>query len=297
MNTSAESPLLSLPDYHTHTVRCGHAVGSVADYVQAARSLGLSGIGISDHLPLLHTTDPGVTMGLAELPAYVAEVQEQKARYPGYVYLGIEADYCRDTIDGVTELLRTYPFDYVIGSVHFLDGWGFDDPSRVGDFDERDVDEIYRSYYAHVLEAAACGVFTMLGHLDLVKKFGHRPTVSLEPEIEQVARQMARQGVVAELNTSGLHKPVAEIYPSAEVLAVLRRNGVAVTFGSDAHAPAHVGRDLATAARAASEAGFQTFAHLAPGPSGARAIVRVRPLPAPQTVGLGPSGPSVTGTP
>lgn len=273
-----------------HTVRCGHAVGSVADYVQAARSLGLSGIGISDHLPLLHTTDPGVTMGLDELPAYVAEVQEQKARYPGYVYLGIEADYCRDTIEAVTELLRTYPFDYVIGSVHFLDGWGFDDPSRVGDFDKHDVDEIYRSYYAHVEEAAGCGLFTILGHLDLVKKFGHRPTVSLEPEIEQVARQMARQGVVAEVNTSGLHKPVAEIYPSAQILAVLCRNGVAVTFGSDAHAPADVGRDLAAAVQVVWEAGFQSYAHLSPGPVGARAVVADRPLPALPVAGARPAG-------
>ena len=288
MNT----PALSLPDYHTHTAWCGHAVGSVADYVEAARSLGLSGIGISDHLPLLHTTDPGVTMGLDELPAYVAEVQELKARYPGYVCLGIEADYCRGTIQDVIELLRIYPFDYVIGSVHFLDGWGFDDPSRVDEFDKHDVDEIYRSYYAYVEEAAGCGVFTILGHLDLVKKFGHRPVANLEPEIERVALQMARRGIVAEINTSGLHKPVAEIYPSAHILAILRRSGVAVTFGSDAHAPAEVGRDLAAAVRALSEAGFQSYAHLTPGASGARAVVGRRPLPTPLTVGRRP----VTGT-
>lgn len=279
-----------LPDYHTHTARCGHAVGSAADYVEAARSLGLSGIGISDHLPLLHTTDSSVTMGLDELPAYVAEVQELKARYPGYVYLGIEADYCRDTIQQVVELLRTYPFDYVIGSVHFLDGWGFDDPSRVGDFDEHDVDEVYRDYYAHLEEAAGWGVFTMLGHFDLVKKFGHRPVGSLELEIERVARQMAHRGVVAEINTSGLRKPVAEIYPSAQILAILCRNGVAVTFGSDAHTPAEVGQDLTAAARAALVAGFQGYAHLAPGPPGARAIVGQRSLAAPNAGDVRPAG-------
>lgn len=291
MNTSAPY----LPDYHTHTVRCGHAVGSAADYVEAARSRGLSAIGISDHLPLLHTTDPTVTMGLDELPAYVAEVQELKARYPGYVYLGVEADYCRDTIQQVVELLRTYPFDYVIGSVHFLDGWGFDDPSRVGDFDTQDVDEIYRNYYAHLEEAAGWGVFTILGHLDVVKKFGHRPVGSLEIEIERVAQQMARQGVVAEINTSGLNKPVAEIYPSAQILAILRRSGVAVTFGSDAHTPAEVGQDLGAAVHAASAAGFQSYAHLTPGPPGARALVGQRPLTAPEmaapdSVGMGPGG-------
>jgi len=279
-----------LPDYHTHTERCGHATGSAADYVEAARSRGLSGIGISDHLPLFHTTDPGVTMGLDELPAYVAEVQELKARYPGFVYLGIEADYCRDTIQDVVELLRMHPFDYVIGSVHFLDGWGFDDPSRVDEFGKHDVDEVYRTYYAHLEEAAGLGVFTMLGHLDLVKKFGHRPAGSLEPEIERVARRMAQRGVVAEINTSGLHKPVAEIYPSTQVLAILRKNGVAVTFGSDAHAPAEVGRDLAAAVHAMSEAGFQSYAHLSPGAPGGRAIVGQRALTVLQPVGVNPAG-------
>jgi len=280
---------LCLPDYHTHTARCGHAIGSAADYVKVARSRGLSGIGISDHLPLLHTNDPGVTMSLDELPAYVAEVQELKAQYPGYVYLGIEADYRRDTIPDVVELLRMHPFDYVIGSVHFLDGWGFDDPSQVGGFEERDVDEVYRAYYAHVEEAAGSGVFTMLGHLDLVKKFGHRPVGSLDAQIERVADEMARQGVVAEINTSGLHKPVAEIYPSDHILAILRRSGVAITFGSDAHAPADVGRDLIAALHAAMKAGFRSYAHLAPGPPGGRAIVGRRQLDALEAVGARPA--------
>ena len=278
MNVSAHS----LPDYHTHTTRCGHAAGSATEIVEAARALGLSGIGISDHLPLLHTCDPGLTMSLDQLSGYVEEVQELKARYPGYVYLGIEADYRGDTVDDMVELLATYPFDYVIGSVHFLDAWGFDDPSRVSGFQERDVDEIYRAYYALLAEAAGLGVFTILGHFDLVKKFGHRPSGSLDLEIGNVAERMARRGVMAEINTGGLRKPVHEIYPSASILAILRESGVAVTFGSDAHAPAEVGRDLAVAARAARGAGFHSYASLAPGPTGGPALVVHQPLAAVQ---------------
>ena len=184
----------------------------------------------------------------------------------------------------MVELLRAHPFDYVIGSVHFLDGWGFDDPSQVGEFEGRDMDEVYRAYYAHLVEAAGSGAFTMLGHLDLVKKFGHRPVASMDAEIERVADEMARQGVVAEINTSGLHKPVAEIYPSDHILAILRRRGVAVTFGSDAHAPADVGRDLIAAVRAAAKAGFRSYAHLAPGPPGGRAIVDRRQMNEPDVV-------------
>src|SRR5680860_1928910 len=87
------------PDYHTHTGRCGHAQGTAAEYVQAARQKGLPGIGISDHLPLVHLRDPVLTMAADQLEGYVEAVLELKERYPGYVLLGVEADYRPDTLD------------------------------------------------------------------------------------------------------------------------------------------------------------------------------------------------------
>jgi histidinol-phosphatase (PHP family) len=84
-----------LPDYHTHTVRCGHAVGEPGEYVLAAQKMGLIGIGIADHLPLLPEPDPEISMSAGDLPRYVAEVQALKAGFPGYVLLGVEADYRR----------------------------------------------------------------------------------------------------------------------------------------------------------------------------------------------------------
>jgi histidinol-phosphatase (PHP family) len=273
---------LFLPDYHTHSARCGHAQGAPVEYVAAARRCGLAAIGISDHLPMLHAPDPLVSMAVDQLGEYVAEVRLLQREAPDFVLLGIEADYHPRTVAAVADLLAAHPFDYVIGSVHFLGEWGFDDPRNAEGWAQRDVDDVYLEYLAVVGDAAETGLFTILGHLDLVKKFGHRPSRPLGAALETLAERLARAGVVVELNTSGLRKPVGEIYPSVEWLRVLRAHDVPITFGSDAHRPADVGLDRTAAVEAARAAGYADYAWLTPGDgSGAhtRARAEIRPLP------------------
>jgi histidinol-phosphatase (PHP family) len=254
---------MHLPDYHTHTALCGHASGRPTDYVQAARKLGLSGIGIADHLPLLPQPDPSLTMCVADLPDYVAEVQALKIEFPGYVLLGVEADYRPHTITEVRELLDEYPFDYAIGSVHFLEDWAFDDPRNLAEYADRDIDEVWVQYFELLGDAAESGLFSIMGHLDLVKKFGYRPTRTLSKELDRLVGRIARSGVLTEINTAGLHKPIGEAYPDPGILRRLCEAGVPVTFGSDAHQPEHVGRDFQHAAELARAAGYAQFASLA----------------------------------
>jgi histidinol-phosphatase (PHP family) len=264
---------LRLPDYHTHTARCGHAAGSPSEYVSAAKSLGLTGIGIADHLPLLPHHDPELSMDLCDLPSYVAEIQDLKAHHAGYVLLGIEADYRPDTVSEVASLLAEHPFDYTIGSVHHLGSWGFDDPRQLAEYYLRDIDDTWVEYLELVGDAAESGLFTILGHLDLVKKFGYRPTRALEHELDTLVRRIARAGVVVEINTAGLHKPAKEAYPAPDILHRLRAAGVPVTFGSDAHRPEEVGRDFALALALARSAGYSSFAVLEPREVGTRARI------------------------
>jgi histidinol-phosphatase (PHP family) len=268
-----------LPDYHTHTVRCGHASGTPAAYIEAARAAGLLAIGVADHLPLLPRHDPELSMETCDLGDYVAEVRELKEAFPGFVLLGIEADYRPETISGVRALLESEPFDYVIGSVHHLGDWGFDDPRQMDGYDSREIDDIWVDYLELVGEAAESGLFTILGHLDLVKKFGYRPTSTLDGELDRVVERIARAGVLIEINTAGLHKPVQEAYPSVDILRRLRDAKVAITFGSDAHRPEEVGRDFAHAIDLAQEAGYDEFAILEPDPAGGRARATLRHLP------------------
>ncbi len=257
---------LRLPDYHTHTERCGHARGRAEEYVAAARDQGLSAIGVADHLPLAHEPDPdpSLAMPLAELDDYVNEVGALKVEYPGFVLLGVEADYLPASLEVTAALLGRLPLDYVVGSVHFLDGWGFDDPRYVEEYERRSVDEVYRQYLRLVGDAAETGLFDIIGHLDLVKKFGHRASADMTSEWEGLAARLKRAGVAVELNTAGLRKPVGELYPAPEVLKILGRFSVPLTFGSDAHCPDAVGRDFDQAVAAARTAGYQAYVQIGP---------------------------------
>jgi histidinol-phosphatase (PHP family) len=269
----AASVRVPLPDYHTHTHRCGHARGTAEEYVEAARARGLPAMGVCDHLPLPGHRDPELSMDVSDLPEYVREVEDLKRAYPGYVLLGIEADYEPSSIDEIRELLGSYRWDYVIGSVHFVDGWAFDDPRQRHTWQDRDVEEVYLRYFELVAEAAETGLFTILGHLDLVKKFGHRPPRPLVDATRTLVERVARTGVAIEVNTAGLRKPVGEVYPDADLLRLLCSGGVPVTFGSDAHAPEDVGRDFDHALESVRAAGYASYAWLGSG------TLESRPLP------------------
>jgi histidinol-phosphatase (PHP family) len=265
---------MRLPDYHTHTARCGHACGVASEYVAMAKAQHLLGIGIADHLPLLPEPDAELSMSMADLPAYIDEVQGLQRNFEGYVLLGIEADYRPGTLDEVTALLDGYPFDYVIGSVHHLGAWGLDDPRQMDGYEQRDINDVWVEYFELVGDAAESGLFTIMGHLDLVKKFGFRPTRLLDKELDRLVRRIAQSKVLVEINTGGLHKPVAEVYPTLDILRRLYAAGVGITFGSDAHKPDEVGRDFAHAVALAQEAGYEQFAFLDTFPGHERASVR-----------------------
>ena len=268
------------PDYHTHTSRCGHATGAPLQYVQVALRKGLPGIGIADHIPLLPEPDPEISMSVCDLVDYVSEVGELKARFPGYVLLGVEADYRPETIAEVRELLAAHPFDYAIGSVHHVGTWGIDDERQIEEYAARDIDDVYSEYFELVGDAAESGAFTIMGHIDLAKKFGYRPSRALTVEVETLAARIARAGVLVEINTAGLRKPVREAYPSPSLLRLLCGYNVPVTFGSDAHRPEEVGADFEHAVALARAAGYSEYAALSVTAGKATEVV-VRPLDRP----------------
>ena len=248
---------MNMMDYHIHTKRCGHAQGEMEQYVQGGIAAGLEEIGFSDHLPFFHKRDPGYTMALEELPAYVEDVGKLRDRYPDIrVKLGIEADFIPGEERQTEALLKAHPFDFVLGSVHFINGWGFDIPEEEKSWKGKDVDQIYRDYFKLLRQTAKAGFFDIIGHTDLVKKFGHRPSRKLSDEIEKTAVTFKETGVAVEVNTSGLRKPVREIYPALEILKLYRRYEIPIVFGSDAHAPQEVGKDFDKAASYAKGAGY-----------------------------------------
>ncbi len=247
----------NLVDYHMHTARCGHAEGRMEEYAARALELGLLEIGFSDHFPLLHIEDTTLSMSLGEMPLYVREVEELRTQFAGLpIRLGIEVDYLPETAASLPSLLSAYPFDYIMGSLHFVDGWGFDDPRNLDDYKDRDILAMWERYFDLLGDAAESGLFDILAHPDLIKKFGFRPDTDVSPIYHACLDRVAETGIAVEVNTAGLRKPVGEMYPGEDFLCLCRDRGIAVTLGSDAHHPLEVGDSFEEAVRMLRRVGY-----------------------------------------
>ncbi|OME64638.1 histidinol-phosphatase [Paenibacillus odorifer] len=258
-------------DYHTHHERCGHAVGKLEEYVQRGIQLGLQQLGLSDHLPLIHVDPasyyPEMAMPMAELPRYVEECLTLKERYRGVIDLrvGLEADYIEGYEDQIREILSPYPWDYLIGSVHFLGEWDITDYRQVDGWEGKDELEVYRLYYDAVKKSALSGLYDIIGHMDVIKRFGDGPqTPEGKAEVRtlelETLKVIADSGIAMELNASGLTKPCAEMFPAEHLLQEAFKLGIPLTLGSDAHDPAKLGDGLQEARSMLWHTGFRELA-------------------------------------
>jgi histidinol-phosphatase (PHP family) len=230
--------------------------------VESAIEKGLDEVGIADHMPLLYFEDPDLAMAPAELPVYVERVLELKERYSDriVVRLGVEADYHSETQDDRARMLEQYPWDYVIGSVHILNGWVFDDPRRLEGYEGLDIDRFFIDYLAEVRDMMATGLYNTVGHADLAKKFNVRASIDLEPHYREVLAAVKEAGACYEVNTAGLRWPAAEMYPEPAFVRLAASMGVPVTLGSDAHTPDDVARDFDKAVALLRDAGYSEMA-------------------------------------
>jgi histidinol-phosphatase (PHP family) len=168
-------------DYHMHTRWCCHATGEMREYVLAAVERGLTEIGFSVHLPVPCPIDEKLNLDDDELPLYVAELERLRTEFAGQITLrmGGEADYIPGRERVVERLAAAFPFDYLYGSVHYVGDWGIDNPDQIDRWETGNVVDAYRRYYAVLADAMRTGLFNVIGHLDLPKKFGHRPAESI----------------------------------------------------------------------------------------------------------------------
>ena len=254
------SNLNGLPDYHMHTVLCKHANGKPSEYRKAAERRGLPEICFADHVPNPDGYDPGNRMEMAQFPEYRHMVGSLQDGETPNVLLGAEADYYDGCVPFLREWLPKQGFDLVLGSVHYIDDWGFDNPADRHIWDTVDVTAAWRRYFGLVGQLADTGLFDVVGHLDLPKKFGYRPPDKklkelVQPALDHIAE--AEMGI--EINTSGLRKPVGEIYPSPLILSLAQERDIPICFGSDSHRPEDVGADFDRALSMAWEAGYSEY--------------------------------------
>jgi histidinol-phosphatase (PHP family) len=247
-------------DYHMHLrnerEEIDHTVEAVERFIEAAANRGVDEIGFSEHVYYFRQTRSLWTVpyqterSVYDLDTYCDAVVEAKRRgLP--VKLGLEVDYVQGREDETRRLLDPYPWDYLIGSVHFIDGHGIDGPPPL--IDAVGPEETWRRYESTLSAAAGSGLFDTLGHPDLVKMFGPQLDWAWEDLIP------ALDSVCLEVSSAGLHKRHGRLYPEARLLAAAHEAGVPITLASDAHAPQNVGRDLDRAIEHAQAVGYETL--------------------------------------
>lgn len=245
-------------DYHMHTPLCRHATGEPIEYAAQAVKLGLDEIGFSDHSPMPRDDFDDWRMRDADLDLYVTKVREAQRTFPNLtIKLALEVDYLPGQEDWIRHLTARHPWDYLIGSVHYVsDSWAIDNPLMLSTWKSRDPFEVWTVYFERLTQAAESGLFDIIGHTDLCKRFCFYPAQDCAALYDRFLEAAGRKGVAIEINTAGLRKDCREIYPSPAILGRAAKHGVRITFGSDAHAPGEVGLNFAEAVALARSNGY-----------------------------------------
>jgi histidinol-phosphatase (PHP family) len=177
--------------------------------------------------------------------------------------IGVEADYFLGADEDLAILLDRYELDYVIGSVHFTEGWGFDNPETKNRFEHMDLPELYQMHFHIVQQAIASGLFDFIAHLDNMKVFGYRPDESvLTPLYIEVAKSLKKANIATEINTGLAYRyPVKEMCPSPLFLSMLFEHQVPITLSSDSHFPDDIGTLLDEAEMLAKQVGYKEIVY------------------------------------
>jgi len=252
---------LHLWPHHEHDTPL--RVEQLADYCAQAEAAGVTELALTEHLFRFRQAEallggfwnderisPALAESMAEywkfhatvdLDAYVACAQEAKdAGLP--LVIGLEVDFYEGQMDTVASLLAGYPFDVLLGSVHWVGGWRFDDlddPVSMAEWSAREVDDCWDAYTYAMEELAASGACDVLAHPDVIKAAGYVPDAPAE-WWDRLAEAAVGSGMAAELSSSGWRKPVDEQYPALGLLERFVARGVPLTTASDAHHLDHV---------------------------------------------------------
>lgn len=240
-------------DYHMHLrdpdERVAFTRDAIERYVETAARRGVDEIAFTEHVYYFRQTAEIWDLPylqercVCDLDEYCDAVLAAK-RDGLPVKLGVEVDYVGERQERLAELLEPYPFDLMLGSVHWLDGLAVD--MEPGIWAQLSVEEVWARYFAALAELAASRYVDVLAHPDLAKILDRRPA-------DPSNYYPALDGVALEISTAGLHKHVSELYPDPALL-----RGSPITLASDAHVPENVGRDFDQAIELARQAGYET---------------------------------------
>ncbi len=277
-----------MSDYHLHLhehepARDGpppgvYPDGLIESYVEVAATRGVFELGFTEHLyrcvestaalGRFWESEPRADLAAQSrdfvngdrnltLAGYVDAVLAAKNRgLP--VKLGLEVDFFPDSIERVLELISPYPWDFLIGSVHWVGGWAMDSSRVDYEFARRGVEQAWIDYFELEATLAGSGAVDVLAHVDVCKKHGHRPAEEPVDLYAAVVEGARRSGTAVEVSSQGLRQPAGEVYPSPRFLGMFHSAGVPVTLASDAHNAATAGWGHDQVVAAARTAGYES---------------------------------------
>ncbi len=226
-----ERPLGRLvSDYHNHPqahrLDLHYSPEVLQPWADKARSLGLKDLALTDH----DRYKAGVNF---------AEIDKLRERNPDIkIRSGIELDNDPETsADGRRWVEANWDkLDFVLGSVHFVEGFPFDHPNYISEYDKHDINDLYRGYYAEIQRTAKSGLVDGIGHLDLICIFNYFPTEDMTGLYEETLDVIKAANVTMEINTAGFRKPIGRQYPDLDLIRRAVAKQIPLTISSDAHA-------------------------------------------------------------
>ncbi len=226
--------------YHVHS-KYSDGKSTINEVIQYAKEIGLDEIGISDHF---HLSIDGLIMPtdmpVNELNEYVSEVLNYSSNIKPKVKLGLEAEFVPKTIDKLEKVISKYPFDYIIGSSHIVNNYVID--ASIDKLPKDFTKDTIKQYWILIKQMAMSNVFDIVGHLDIPKKFGLKPTIDLTKEIDEALLAIKEADMTVEVNTSGWFQPCLEQYPAIDLLKKCKKLDIPIIVTADAHKVEHLTR-------------------------------------------------------
>lgn len=249
-------------DQHLHCHFSGDSDTPPEKQIEKALSLGMTHICFTDHHD--HDVISDIDFSLDFAP-YFSTINSLREKYSDKLNIccGVELGLQPHLKDYCEELVKKYPFDFVIGSVHFVDGL---DP-YYDEYFSTHPDNAYERYFETVYDAAknqSC--FDSLGHLDYIVRYGSRHGLDYSYKkyadlLDPILKVIIEKGIALECNTGGLSRGLSEPNPCRDILLRYREmGGELITLGSDAHSPETLGYAFDECGKLLKECGFKYYA-------------------------------------
>ena len=252
---------MKIADCHMHSFFSSDSEAPTEEMVKRAVELGLPAICLTDHYDMDYSTGEFQL----DTPAYAAKIRELQEKYRDKIDIrfGVELGLQLHLKERMEEYVNAWPFDYVIGSMHVIDG---KDPYYEDAFPDWTAEELYRAYFRATAENIRFfHNFQTLGHLDYVvrycrekgKDYSYR---AFADEIDTILKELIQYDIALEINTGGYKAGLGVPNPTPDVIRRYRElGGEKITFGADAHKPEYIAFHFADAAAIAQEAGFRYY--------------------------------------